>query len=604
MAELKATPRNKLLGMISDALAGAKRQGNKVDLPILGGLGDLLIGKSPEEINEWSYGNLPARVPEMTRIPMMKPGRAEQLLNVANVAPIVSPLARVAKNVPAALRHGAQEFAHATAAAAPRAVKLKGGNWLRQSGLEYLDELAGEMNPVRLAALRAGMGQEAGLNQEHLGKWVKGPLTKYIKNQLGTADDPLLALADQGISPMDLRTLLDPPQWVRSNARSNRAMGGFNKLGLVDPGTGYSKGWEDWSDSMVRPQRAGDTRRNLGKYLDEYTSREPGFERIPNDAMVYEFAGDEAPYHLGFQDTVEALRKGLDPASNLPPGLRLKPEDLQQMGMEKAVRYQNSIKEAEKAIEEQKRIRLMEQMGKQGRLVKEYPSGHKIVELNMPESVDDQMMASIRKNPDGTFSPLDADGNVIQRREMDRGSLVDVVESTPERAQLGGMLANEGNAMGHCVGGYCEDVARGTHRIYSLRDAKGEPHVTMETSGKFDTQGYDWEGAPIVFQVYGKANTKPKEEYHKMLQDFVRSGDYEIDSGDVMRNVNLEDITDYKQHIQDAVEAQIPNARYLTPEELQPFINAHYDNNPGSFATRDYKEGGLIEDDYGMPGFF
>ena len=41
-------------------------------------------------------------------------------------------------------------------------------------------------------------------------------------------------------------------------------------------------------------------------------------------------------------------------------------------------------------------------------------------------------------------------------------------------------LKYEGDIMGHCVGGYCPDVESGKSRIYSLRDAKGEPHVTVE----------------------------------------------------------------------------------------------------------------------------
>ena len=46
---------------------------------------------------------------------------------------------------------------------------------------------------------------------------------------------------------------------------------------------------------------------------------------------------------------------------------------------------------------------------------------------------------------------------------------------------LGDALKYEGDTMGHCVGGYCPDVLEGHSRIFSLRDAKGEPHVTVET---------------------------------------------------------------------------------------------------------------------------
>lgn len=41
-------------------------------------------------------------------------------------------------------------------------------------------------------------------------------------------------------------------------------------------------------------------------------------------------------------------------------------------------------------------------------------------------------------------------------------------------------LENEGNLMGHCVGGYEDEVENGTSIIYSLRDPQGTPHVTFE----------------------------------------------------------------------------------------------------------------------------
>lgn len=41
-------------------------------------------------------------------------------------------------------------------------------------------------------------------------------------------------------------------------------------------------------------------------------------------------------------------------------------------------------------------------------------------------------------------------------------------------------LKDEGHVMQHCVGGYCDDVASGKSQIFSLRDADGNPHATIE----------------------------------------------------------------------------------------------------------------------------
>ena len=72
----------------------------------------------------------------------------------------------------------------------------------------------------------------------------------------------------------------------------------------------------------------------------------------------------------------------------------------------------------------------------------------------------------------------------------------------------------EGNKMGHCVGGYCDDVASGQVIIYSLRDPKNEPHATIEVSS-----------GGAVDQIKGKGNSKPKDRYAKMILQWLRTTD-------------------------------------------------------------------------------
>jgi hypothetical protein len=130
--------------------------------------------------------------------------------------------------------------------------------------------------------------------------------------------------------------------------------------------------------------------------------------------------------------------------------------------------------------------------------------------------------------------------------------------SSEARADLEKQLKYEGSTMQHCVGGYCEDVASGNSRIFSLRDAKGEPHVTIETSkprGSSDGQYADdlfnmavdraeaagvniddpknlkpfldqvqsETHAPTIVQIKGKQNKKPADQYLPFVQDFVRN---------------------------------------------------------------------------------
>lgn len=117
--------------------------------------------------------------------------------------------------------------------------------------------------------------------------------------------------------------------------------------------------------------------------------------------------------------------------------------------------------------------------------------------------------------------------------------------------------------MGHCVGGYCDDVASGNSSIYSLRDAKGKPYVTIETNkqaaldyanaddviekawaeadrlgkSEADPDYYDWMDAiqtkiaaemypdmQGINQIKGPRNEAPDPQYLPMIQDFIRSG--------------------------------------------------------------------------------
>lgn len=49
MAEARSIPQNAALGKIAELLNKAKEIGNKVDLPVIGGLGDLVVGETPSE---------------------------------------------------------------------------------------------------------------------------------------------------------------------------------------------------------------------------------------------------------------------------------------------------------------------------------------------------------------------------------------------------------------------------------------------------------------------------------------------------------------------------------------------------------------------------
>jgi PcfJ-like protein len=133
--------------------------------------------------------------------------------------------------------------------------------------------------------------------------------------------------------------------------------------------------------------------------------------------------------------------------------------------------------------------------------------------------------------------------------------------TTPEQLQY------EGDEMGHCVGGYAHTVGNGQTIIYSLRDNKGVPHVTMEIAAlegpenlgnwtdpddvpedasynheyihpdkhapgqhlqeapRHNTWGYHPSGEiPYeIEQIQGNSNLTPKPEYQHMVKEFLDS---------------------------------------------------------------------------------
>lgn len=86
--------------------------------------------------------------------------------------------------------------------------------------------------------------------------------------------------------------------------------------------------------------------------------------------------------------------------------------------------------------------------------------------------------------PDGWEAVQATGGQTIYKRTSDGKQFYE----HPAELDIREGLKAEGDSMGHCVGGYCDDVLNRGTRIYSLRDKKGQPHVTIEVG---DTKP-DW----------------------------------------------------------------------------------------------------------------
>lgn len=145
MDTIQPAPRSALIGGVADALVGVKRFGNRAQIPagvpLIGGqgVGDLLLAQLPEEVDNWSYGDLPMTIdPGVTgsRVPRMKTGRSD---GVADVLIAALPSGKVAK----AGQHGAMNVSDA-------AVRAITGN-PQATAMRVIDEAP----PILGAAKRA-----------------------------------------------------------------------------------------------------------------------------------------------------------------------------------------------------------------------------------------------------------------------------------------------------------------------------------------------------------------------------------------------------------------------------------------------------------------
>jgi hypothetical protein len=545
-----------------------------------------------------------------------------------------SPL-KVVGALPGALKHGAEEFAKASVAGAPHVVKPKGGNWLGgqdrltvpENDLRRLKTLAGskQREAELLAEVEEAtkMGDQGYLNAamadlqrvrsyKSVNDWVDRNLTNYVKKEMGTPEDPVRKLAEQGIIHTPLRDDAGAGDYIRAL----RVAEGFPAEGMGR--SPLAKQWEDLADDSIRVTKAGaiqdqantgaklekaraeleahkqqidqdflvrmsdhtgnsifspkeaemllnmpfvqkaeilgDTKyRDLQGNVNELLARESGFEKAAGDLNPFVAKLDPetrlysgSTYDLGFDHIVDVLRE--DVAAG-----RIRPEQLNKVSMEQAVRrtfeYDQEMakKMAEAAIKQTEGFPTY----------KEYPEGYRWLELAMPKPSENLPQGWTMIEPKGgVMRAVNEAGDRVIGNDMPEliKNLYYRHPYTPgnPRQMLEEALKYEGDTMGHCVGGYCPDVVEGKSRIFSLRDSKGEPHVTVEVQPKgavfSDVAKYigkeeadrlldqgvtlsemiknipDFQYPQRIQQIKGKGNAKPKEDYLPYVQDFVKGG--------------------------------------------------------------------------------
>lgn len=372
--------------------------------------------------------------------------------------------------------------------------------------------------------------------------WIDTKLKKYLRNQLGSKDDPILKAIDEGVPYNHGEVSRDAKDYAeRERMKAGKPLEGIAK-------TEAGKAWEDKVDSQFNIVKSQEIKDILNKNMPDYN---PGYKdaadkykmsmlRMTHDLPINNSQDLEALSLINHipDETVHSVymdlpnRLGLDHVSDVLyedlQNDRLRPEQLNQMSIEKAIRRTaeydaEKAKIAEKA--EADRIKGLP-------VHKDYNNGFKWIELKHPTN------------------------DAITKEALE----------------------SESNQMGHCVGTndtYYNAVINGDSKILSLRDANNKPHVTLElnrkpltysdvanvigqnqTSALLDhvhaSGGTTKDFANVARQMYpeletydinqvkGKENTRPVDKYQHYISDFIKNPTVPGGYGDVHELYNTD----------------------------------------------------------------
>ncbi len=475
-------------------------------------IGDLLLGKAPEEMENIAYGDLPMRMPEMSNIPVMKTGRKQGVADLAMVGLDALPVANAvhkslgraaekgleaaAKRVPEGVKSAAREIQGAVTGGSPVAnvIRPTGDNWA-PGQVEFLTDVLRRSRP-KLDDPK----QDAALD-----KWVTSNMGNYFKKQWGTPDDPV---------------------------RSTYGAKADNKYAANRQQLKYGE-----YDEYINPQYQEPEKKFMNALDSAEASRVDGRElamRQPPASAEGEFyprAFDEriehgeSPTGAGVFDTntdaaiqpssMETYRETLKDWGEDIPEWMAKADPNKPVYSLKAQMEPNGGASIERTLKDNKFPRMIELIADELRAGSMRPE-----QLNKV-SVGDaakRVLAEAEREPQELSKKATENLPAYRGMEYPDGSKWVEVPGT------GRHLRVEGDLMGHCVGGYCEMVVNGEKRILSLRDAQGLPHVTIDSDGRvFGDRGQRETNLGTIRQIFGKGNSVARP-YSDKIQDFLRTG--------------------------------------------------------------------------------
>jgi hypothetical protein len=480
-------------------------------------------------------------------------------------------------------------------------IKPKGGNWMAGAP-ETMTKSFKRAIPARMPMAQVNV---EGVNVDQaVNNFIDKKLNKYIKNEMGSPEDSIrLGIERRALEAEKLREAnearvakMEADIEKRKAAGKNTTlsendleiakekfadeyqiastglyhgtapMGGWREEAVFEPQAlgnmrkraGFpeegmathpaAKNWEMASDQEIRPINLSSVLvppdKRWGNVETDILKENPWIEKVVKEnpeAIGYELDSVFPEVNLEFRHMIDELKEAMNPETILPSNLRITAKDLEKMSVDDVSALSGKIS-AWRGVQKNK-ADLQVANNPATHLFKEYTE-------NNPKGVSWRQI----KLPEGL--PEDEARKAVK-------------EAT----------RYEGDMMRHCVGGagHCEPLLNGDVEIYTLRDAKGVPHVTIEVEpvkkhptkndipddvlNDLTSRGYelgnkkademgrymsgderfleqriaigrlidDWlYDHPIIekniLEIKGRKNLKPEDEYIPFVQDFVKSG--------------------------------------------------------------------------------
>jgi hypothetical protein len=395
---VRTQPQNATLGAIADFLKQTYSPRRTQQMQgTMEFLGVPALARTAERL---SYGQ-PITNINKANVPMLPDDTAEAAMLVA------PPLASLAKRVGTNLVQTAPAVARdivesATSPLKSYAVKPKGGNWDPAKGSrdsvtmsvspikrnpevvsgDLINQAAGEdlwskmvdenvyqypipwLRENRPDVLNKLVGEERGA----VNKWLDAKLEKYIRNDMGTPDDPIRLAHEEGFShiPGQAEEL---GMWLPEDVAAMRVKAGYPEEGFAvqrHAEAGYPEAmeinsrkaemWEALSDAEITANPAGEfqERFRMAREMPNFVSngrqeiaiaeRNPWIEKLDPKTPIYKIDRPiDLNENLGFNHMADEIENMLDPESGLPAALRMTPQQLDKVSMKQMVEKVDAV---------------------------------------------------------------------------------------------------------------------------------------------------------------------------------------------------------------------------------------------------------------------